>query len=105
MPIFEYKCLDCDHKYELLVRSDNQEIACTKCGSKNKVKLFPSRVSFTFANPVGTDVWNNSHDYRFHHNLPKVKAEREAAEKFNKGKNPYNEIDDFSNDSNFGEVK
>jgi len=51
-----------------------------------------------FTNPVGTDRWNSSssgHDYRFKHNIPKVKAEREMAEQLSHmGSNPYGDTSD-----------
>ena len=39
MPLFVYQCQDCQHQQEVLVRSENQEIKCEKCGSKNLKKL------------------------------------------------------------------
>jgi putative FmdB family regulatory protein len=33
MPIYEYICDDCATRYEKLVRSDGDAIACPKCGS------------------------------------------------------------------------
>lgn len=106
MPIYEFKCDDCDFVYEELTSYNGiKKIECPNCGSKNKEKL-PSHFSFNFTNPVGTDRWNNSHDYRFHHNLPNVRAQREAAEKASHmGTDPYKEIDDISSGKYFGEVK
>lgn len=34
MPIYEYVCNDCDTRYERIVMSSDQEIACPKCESK-----------------------------------------------------------------------
>jgi len=44
MPIFEYKCGDCDSKYEVLHKSlsNQQEVECPECGSKNSKKLLSS---------------------------------------------------------------
>lgn len=44
MPIFEYKCEECNHKYEVLHKgqSTNEEVTCPKCKSKSKTKLFSS---------------------------------------------------------------
>ena len=40
MPIYEYVCEDCGTKYEKIVLSRAQEIACPKCEStKNKLQL------------------------------------------------------------------
>lgn len=42
MPIFEYRCENCNTKFEVLHKSsENQnEIICPACGSKNYKKLF-----------------------------------------------------------------
>jgi len=48
MPIYEYKCSDCDSKFEVLVFSQNEKIICEKCGSENSERLlsgFASTVS------------------------------------------------------------
>lgn len=34
MPIYEYVCTDCGERYERVVLSKTQEIACPKCASK-----------------------------------------------------------------------
>ena len=81
---------------------------CEECGSKSKDEII-GVPSFNFANPVGTDRWNSSsqgHDYRFKHNLPNVKKQRETAkEKSHMGQDPYPTIDDVSTGKYFGEVK
>lgn len=38
MPIYEYRCKDCDQTFELLVRSSTVP-ACKHCGSENLEKL------------------------------------------------------------------
>jgi putative FmdB family regulatory protein len=40
MPIFEYKCDECDEEFEKLVMGSNPEIECPKCGSKKVTKKF-----------------------------------------------------------------
>ncbi|HOB90544.1 MAG: zinc ribbon domain-containing protein [Bacillota bacterium] len=40
MPIFEYKCNQCGNKFEKLVRSSNEQIACPSCNSEDVRKLF-----------------------------------------------------------------
>ncbi len=42
MPIFEYKCADCNTKHEVLHKSTKheEEVICPKCQSKNNKKLF-----------------------------------------------------------------
>lgn len=96
MPIYEFNCKKCNKKYEELTSFDESGkyncVECPHCGSKNKDRI-QSCVSFNFSNPVGTDRWNNNttgHDYRFKHNIPKVKKEREVAESLSHmGANPY----------------
>ncbi len=38
MPIYEYACMECESHFEELVRSDQQIIACSDCGSDNVLK-------------------------------------------------------------------
>jgi putative FmdB family regulatory protein len=39
MPIFEYSCQDCGHKFEKLIRnSDAEGPACPTCGTKHVAK-------------------------------------------------------------------
>lgn len=42
MPIFEYKCENCNHKYEALVKTAAaaEDIGCPVCNSTEKKKLF-----------------------------------------------------------------
>ena len=40
MPIFEYKCDDCDEEFEKLVMGSTPEINCPKCESKKVTKKF-----------------------------------------------------------------
>ena len=108
--LYEFKCSDCEEVYEEMCSSYDETgvyefVNCPKCGSSKKVKLITG-CAYKFANPVGTDKWNNSHDYRFKHNLPNVLKEREEAErKSHMGAHPYNEIDDVSSGKYFGDVK
>jgi putative FmdB family regulatory protein len=41
MPIFEFKCLNCDEYIEILVmhKSDEVEMVCSKCGSGNLERI------------------------------------------------------------------
>ena len=48
MPVYEYRCRDCNEEFEKLVRfgSDGSEIECPRCHSKHvekKLSLFSSR--------------------------------------------------------------
>ncbi len=44
MPVFEYKCSECNEKFEKLHKSSSQkdDISCPKCNSTNNKKLFSS---------------------------------------------------------------
>ncbi len=46
MPLFEFRCLDCDKQFTFLagVIADNSEAKCPRCESQNLKKLI-SRVS------------------------------------------------------------
>jgi putative FmdB family regulatory protein len=35
MPIFEYKCDDCDTKFEKLVRRADEKVLCPQCGESH----------------------------------------------------------------------
>ena len=41
MPIFEFKCLDCDKYLEILVmnKQEEMELACSNCGSGNLERI------------------------------------------------------------------
>ncbi|MBI5050101.1 MAG: zinc ribbon domain-containing protein [Nitrospirae bacterium] len=40
MPIFEYKCDDCEGEFEKLISRQNNDVLCPKCSSKNVKKKF-----------------------------------------------------------------
>ena len=44
MPIFEYKCSNCESKFEVLHKSslNQEEVVCPECKSSNNKKLFSS---------------------------------------------------------------
>ncbi|MFC2132995.1 FmdB family zinc ribbon protein [Bacteroidota bacterium] len=44
MPIFEYKCEDCNTKHEVLHKSSTniEEVTCPSCNSNNNKKLLSS---------------------------------------------------------------
>jgi putative FmdB family regulatory protein len=43
MPIFEYRCSDCNSTFELLQNNNhNNHVTCPECNSSNNKKLFSS---------------------------------------------------------------
>lgn len=48
MPIFEYTCRRCDHRFETIVLSSQEKIACPKCASasvEKQLSVFSARAS------------------------------------------------------------
>jgi putative FmdB family regulatory protein len=107
MPSYEFKCKKCKKNYSELSPYDEtgkyKNVICPFCNSKSKLRLL-SAPAFKFSNPIGTDIWNNSHDYRFKTKLPEAIKEREMAEKLSHI-GAHKHIDDISSGKNFGEVK
>jgi len=54
MPIYEYRCRDCDATFEALVR-DSNAVTCPQCGSSSLDKLLsaPVMLSGRTARPTG----------------------------------------------------
>ena len=53
MPIHEYRCTECGHEFEELVRNEKQKVACEKCGSRKlerKLSVFAAVVNPTSSN-------------------------------------------------------
>ena len=42
MPIYEYRCGECSHQFEKLVRAQGTEAKCPECGSGQVTKLVSS---------------------------------------------------------------
>ncbi len=42
MPLYEYRCDDCDHRFEVLQRLEAgaEELLCPECGAESLEKLF-----------------------------------------------------------------
>ena len=50
MPLFEYRCTECDEKFEKLVFSSQTEpVKCEHCGSEHTEKLFSTFASAGFS--------------------------------------------------------
>lgn len=116
--IVEFRCKKCNNVYEMVVGTSDvpidatgkySKINCPQCFSKKKEKLISLPARAVFVNPVGTDLWEASHDYRAKHEIEKpggARDQRKMAEEFSHmGPNPYNEIDDISDGNHFGEIK
>jgi len=39
MPLYEYRCEDCETAFEKLVKSFREEVACPKCGGTENERL------------------------------------------------------------------
>lgn len=105
LAIYEFQCKKCNKEYTELCAYDETgkwaKVKCPECGSKKKEKLI-SACTFTFAQPEGTDLFNNSQDYRWKKKfLPKALAERQEAEALSHMGNPYvdNSADDIELDT------
>lgn len=51
MPIYEYECQDCHHRFEFLMIGRKENPKCPKCGKGNLVRLPTS-----FGVKMGTDT-------------------------------------------------
>ena len=57
MPIFEYRCKDCNNTFEMLVKNnDENEIICPECKSSNSKKLFSA---FSTTNSTSVQSYNS----------------------------------------------
>lgn len=111
MPIYSFECKNCKHNYETLQKHDPSGkypgVSCPECNSKKKISLLASRVHVKFANPKESSKWDNPH-YKIEYSLDKAQDERRAAEAASHMGGTgeiYNQIDDLTSDSVFGEVK
>ena len=46
MPIYQYSCLECKAKFELIRRMDSDPNQCPKCGAKSALSRIPSASNF-----------------------------------------------------------
>lgn len=55
MPIYEYRCLDCQKKFEVLhLNQEEKEIICPYCQSKNIKRIMSIFASSGFDDLLGT---------------------------------------------------
>lgn len=45
MPIYEYRCVQCDERFEELVQASAEPPPCGKCGSPEVVRIYSSFVT------------------------------------------------------------
>lgn len=97
--MYEFRCKKCQKVYSEIMSFGDlddkkvmRKIKCPECKSSSKEKLL-SLANFKFAEPEGTDRFNNSHDYRFWHNYDKkdgLRDQRAQAEAVSHmGSDPY----------------
>ncbi|MBU0983050.1 MAG: zinc ribbon domain-containing protein [candidate division Zixibacteria bacterium] len=53
MPLFEYRCTECDTKYEELSSSSDSSVACPNCGSDNTTRLLSTFAASTGSSSSG----------------------------------------------------
>ncbi len=60
MPLYEFRCKDCNNQFEALLTSSSQfalnEVKCPKCGGGNVVKTISAasyRLATTSSTPIG----------------------------------------------------
>lgn len=54
MPIYVYKCKECNESFEELVNQEDQVVKCAKCGSENVEKQLTGFTVGTSSNSTGT---------------------------------------------------
>lgn len=50
MPIYEYRCAECEKPFEMLVRAFREEVQCPRCGSPRVERLLST---FAMSRPSG----------------------------------------------------
>jgi putative FmdB family regulatory protein len=55
MPIYEYKCRACNHRFSVLQRvgAGNEDLRCEKCGEPRPIKQFSTFASSGTAGDAG----------------------------------------------------
>jgi len=67
MPIYEFRCKNCGHKFEELVfssLSEKNDVVCPRCGKKNAEKLLSAFSSGT-ASSTGSSASSSCGSSRF----------------------------------------
>jgi putative FmdB family regulatory protein len=74
MPLYEYRCLGCEHQFELLILRADQPIACPKCSSESVERL----LSLFAVSSDSSREANKAAAYK-HNNKLNAKQERDKA--------------------------
>jgi putative FmdB family regulatory protein len=56
MPLFNYKCNDCNREFEELVRSGDEKVFCPDCKSENVKRNFPNKFNTANNSSASTHV-------------------------------------------------
>jgi len=59
MPIYEFECEDCGHRFETLVFSSNEKVSCPKCKGTHLKRLI-SACGFNVGGGSGTTISKSS---------------------------------------------
>lgn len=55
MPIYEYKCMDCGRKFDLLIFKNDENVECPACKKSNVSKLFSTFASISGKNEIPSE--------------------------------------------------
>lgn len=45
MPLFSYRCLECENSFEELVKNSYEKVSCPKCKSEKVEKKLPNKLN------------------------------------------------------------
>lgn len=58
MPLYDFKCTECENKFEDMVPSTVTEVNCTACGSVAKRLLSCPRIALDGTDPAFPSAWD-----------------------------------------------
>ena len=56
MPVYDYRCKDCNSVSEIFLRSSDSEVRCPRCGSENMERM----ISASYMIKMGTSKSGNT---------------------------------------------
>ena len=58
MPLYEYRCPDCDHRFEVLQRlgAGSDEVTCPRCGREDPARQLSTFASSTSGGSAGASA-------------------------------------------------